>query len=129
MNQRYWGYTSALIGILAIILLYTDVILHPDSFMFGAYGDSVKNYFTFAWHVRYDSNWLHFGGMNYPFGDHVCYTDGHPIFSLFLGPFGFVKQYPVGTLNMLMLLSQILGIISVYLLLKELGLQRFVAAI
>ena len=129
MNQRYWGYTSALIGILAIILLYTDVILHPDSFMFGAYGDSVKNYFTFAWHVRYDSNWLHFGGMNYPFGDHVCYTDGHPIFSLLLGHFGFVKQYPVGTLNMLMLLSQILGIFSVYLLLKELGLQRFVAAI
>lgn len=129
MNQRYWGYTSALIGILAIILLYTDVILHPDSFLFGAYGDSVKNYFTFAWHVRYDSDWLHFGGMNYPFGDHVCYTDGHPIFSLILRHFGFVKHYPVGTLNMLMLLSQILGVVSVYLLLKEMGLQRYVAAI
>lgn len=129
MNNRNWGWIATAIGILAIILLYTDVILHPDSFMFGAYGDSVKNYFTFAWHVRYDTNWLHFGGMNYPFGDHVCYTDGHPIVSLLLGHFGFVKQYPVGTLNMLMLLSQILGIFSVYLLLKELGLQRFVAAI
>ena len=129
MNNRNWGWIASAIGILTIILLYTDVLLHPDSFMFGAYGDSVKNYFTFAWHVRYDSNWLHFGGMNYPFGDHVCYTDGHPIVSLILGHFDFVKEYPVGTLNILMLTSQVLGIASVYLLLKQLGISSYVAAL
>lgn len=129
MNNRNWGWIASAIGILTIILLYTDVLLHPDSFMFGAYGDSVKNYFTFAWHVRYDTNWLHFGGMNYPFGDHVCYTDGHPIVSLILGHFDFVKEYPVGTLNILMLTSQVLGIASVYLLLKQLGISSYVAAL
>jgi hypothetical protein len=129
MNQRIWGWASIVTGIFALLMLYGSVLKNPDSFMFGAYGDSVKNYFTFAWHVRYDSNWLNFSGSNYPYGDHVCYTDGHPIFSLVLRHFNWARAYPIGTLNILMLLSQILGIASVYLLLKEMGVRRYIAAL
>ncbi len=117
------------VGLIALIVLYRPVLTSPDSYMFGADGDAVKNYFTYAWHVRYDKDWIHFGGTNYPYGDHVCYTDGHPIVSLILQPFDWAKHYPVGTLNMLMLLSQLIGIGVVYLLLSELGIKRYIAGL
>jgi hypothetical protein len=43
--------------------------------------------------------------MNAPYFEHVVFTDGHPLFSLLLGWIPWVKEYPVGTLNLLMMLS------------------------
>ena len=129
MDKKIWGWIAVGAGLLALLVLYGPVLKSPNSFMFGADGDAVKNYFAYAWHVRYDNDWIHFGGTNYPYGDHVCYTDGHPIVSLILQNFEWAKHYPVGTLNLLMLFSQIVGIGVVYLLLTELGIKRYIACL
>jgi hypothetical protein len=127
--HRYWRWTALTASVAVMAILYGPILVAPDHFLFDGGGDAVKNYFTFAWHVRYDTNWLHFGGSNYPYGEHVCFTDGHPILSLLLGWIPWVKQYPVGTLNLILLLSQIVGVYVIYELLLKFKCMPFLAAL
>ncbi len=85
--------------------LFGPACLAPDHYLFAGWGDGLKNYFTFAWHVRNDQNWLWFGGMNAPWPEHVAFTDGHPLISALAGWIPFVRDHPVGTLNVLMMIS------------------------
>jgi len=105
MNVRIWRLITVCSAVVVCALVFGKVMFHPDEYMFSSRGDGVKNYFTWAWHIRYDSSWLHFGGTNMPFGEHVCYSDGHPLLALLIGWIPWVKAHPVGTLNVAMLLS------------------------
>ena len=69
--------------LVAMALLLGDLLWHPNHYLFATGGDGLKNYFTAAWYVRYD-NWLHFTGMNYPFGEHITYTDAQPLLAYVL---------------------------------------------
>ncbi|MBK8555528.1 MAG: hypothetical protein IPL65_07045 [Lewinellaceae bacterium] len=57
-------------------------LAHPNTQLIGAGPDGFKNYMTTGWHVRYDTSYVHFGGMNFPFGEHVLFTDNQPILPL-----------------------------------------------
>ncbi len=127
--HKNWRWAALAISIAVLFALYGPVLIAPDQYLFGAEGDAVKNYFTFTWHVKYDARWLHFGGSNYPYGEHVCFTDGHPIFSLLLGWIPWVQEYPVGTLNLILLLSQIAGVYVIYEVLHKLKCIPFLAAL
>ncbi len=129
IDSKVWLPFALVITSVMLFVFYGEVIKHPGNFLFGGGGDAVKNYFTFAWHVKYDESWLHFAGSNYPYGEHVCYTDGHPIVSLLLGNFDIVKNNPVATLNLLMLFSHIIGVFVVFRLIKLWGASRFIAAL
>ncbi len=114
---------------IVLCALYGGVMLHPDAYMFSDSGDGIKNYFTFAWHVRYDTDWLVFGGMNYPNGEHVCYTDGHPLLSLFLGWLPFVQAHPVAVINVFMLLGLFVLPLTIYRFFREVGVSYAVAVV
>lgn len=129
IDFEWWKGLAVVMAALVLYSLYGPVFHHPNDFLFGAGGDAVKNYFTFAWHVKYDNDWTHFGGTNYPYGEHVGYTDGHPLFSLLLGWIPLVKAYPVATLNILMLVSQIITIRIVYSILRSWSVVSYVAAL
>jgi hypothetical protein len=129
LDSKVWLAAALAIACAVLFYFYKEVIQHPGNYLFGGGGDAVKNYFTFAWHVKYDESWLHFAGSNYPYGEHVCYTDGHPIVSLLLGNFEIVKENPIATLNILMLLSHIIGVFVVYRLLKLWGAKAFISAL
>jgi len=68
--------TALLLG--AMALLFGDLFWHPNHYLFATGGDGLKNYFTAAWAVRYDEG-LRFTGMNYPYGEHLTYTDAQPL--------------------------------------------------
>src|SRR5688500_18389289 len=75
---------SALLLLLAtcfiLILLFKTVLKNPGNFLFGSGGDAIKNYYTYLYSSLYGSG-HHFSGMNYPFGEHVVFTDSQPILS------------------------------------------------
>jgi|GEM_PF-829687 len=68
--------TALLLGVM--VLLFGDLFWHPNHYLFATGGDGLKNYFTAAWAVRYDEG-LRFTGMNYPYGEHITYTDAQPL--------------------------------------------------
>ena len=79
-------YSKAIL--LTFILLFTlffyhDVILSPNSYLFGSSGDGIKNYFTLATHIK-ENSLTQSTAMNYPYGEHFLYLDCHPALSLFL---------------------------------------------
>lgn len=63
------------------LLLFFPVLEKLDSHTFGSGLDAAKNAYTPYYHIVHDTSWWHFDGMNYPFGEHVVYTDNQPLFS------------------------------------------------
>ncbi len=91
-----------------LALLFGDLLFHPNRYLFSSGGDGLKNYFTAVWAVRYDRGWW-FSGMNYPFGEHLTYTDAQPLLVWFLRALqdlGLPVDGRVpGIMNLLMMLS------------------------
>jgi len=104
-------YPSVFVLLLSTIILFGffhRVILHPDNYLFGPGGDGLKNYFTLAYYVKYDTG-VHFSGMNYPYGEHVVFTDNQPLIAFIL-KFINTNLFPVenhthGIINLLMLFA------------------------
>lgn len=117
MTQRQGLWITCVLALLWLMYFFGPALWHPDDYWFGGVGDGAKNYYTFAYHVKHDDTWLHFNGCNYPTGDHVTFTDGHPILSFLVGWLPWVKQYPVGTINVFMMLGLWFAWILIYLVL------------
>jgi len=121
-----------LLGGLAFVLcFYGQALLSPNSYLFSSKGDGVKNYFTFAYHIKNSKSLSNFEGFNYPYGENFLYTDGHPILTTILAPlnaiFPTISNYSVGILNTLMLLSLLISALVLFQLLRELKINAFLA--
>lgn len=98
---------------------FGPVLRHPTEYLFEPHGDGLKNYYTLAYYLRYDTG-THFTGMNYPFGEHVVFSDNQPLVA-FLGRAAQRLGVPVATnvvgiVNLLLLLSQFLTVTLLYLI-------------
>lgn len=89
--------------------------------------DAVKNYYTIQYHVLYDESYMHFSGMNYPYGEHVVFTDCQPAIANTLKAihsfWHFTPVQIIAILNLMMLLS----VIACSLLICQLLLEFNVA--
>ena len=108
----------------AIIIygFFQKVFECPACYLYEDTGDGLKNYYTLAYYVQHDKGW-HFSGMNYPYGEHIIYTDNQPILAMTLR---WVDQHivdmdrhVVGTLNMLLLFSLYFAVLIIYALLRR----------
>jgi hypothetical protein len=106
---------------------YHQAILAPDRYLFSDQGDGMKNYFTYAWHVKHDTSCTDFQGMNYPYGEHVLYSDCHPLLSGVLrqlsGLSDIFPLHSIGFLNFLMVSGIFLTILVCYKLLREFSVE------
>ncbi len=72
------------------MLVFPSVVLHPGHTIPSIWGDGGKNTFTYLYHSLYgQGTW--FTGMNYPYGEHITYTDGQPLISVNLGHLGHIS--------------------------------------
>lgn len=107
---------------------FPKIFACPECYLFEDGGDGLKNYYTLDYYVKHDTGW-HFSGMNYPYGEHIIYTDNQPILALTLGwihrhvvP---MDHHVIGTLNMLMLISVFLAVLCAYKLLRRWSVGRW----
>lgn len=107
-----------LITLLIIAGVYHQVFFDLNHHLFSAWGDGVKNYYTYIYHAQYDQSFWEFGGMNYPYYEHMVYTDGHPLLSWIIGTLG-LGNYAIGILNFLILMSYPFGAFFLYLILRH----------
>jgi hypothetical protein len=110
-------------------LFYGKVAFQPNNYLFNNEGDAIKNYFTYCYHIKHDVSYLNFQGMNYPYGEHILYTDCHPVFAIIFkflsSKIEFFSNYSIGILNFLMILSIFLTFIVCYFLLKEFKINNW----
>ena len=111
-------YLTLFVSIAILFVFYSTIILSPNDYLFDAGGDGIKNYYTYLFHAKYDSNFTSFTGMNYPYYEHIVYTDAHPLFSWIIGQLGLVNS-GIGILNLMMLFSYPIGAIFLFKILKH----------
>ncbi len=109
------------VSLILLFILYGDVLIHPNDYLFSAVGDGVKNYYSLMYHAKFDSAFWEFTGMNYPYGEHMVYTDGHPLLSWLIGTFG-LTDYGIGILNLMMLFGYVLCAFILLKILKHYGI-------
>ncbi len=110
-----------LAGVVLVAAFFWFVLLDPNDYYFGK-GDGVQAYFTTSYFARFGS-WMRFGGMNYPEGDHINYTNMQPLLAgtmRLLELAGLpVARYTVGITNLLALAGLALAPGPLFLLLRR----------
>ena len=112
---------SFLLAFGLMLVWYGTYIIHNDHYFINIYGDGFKNYYTFAYYVAYDHG-SHFSGMNYPFGEHVVFTDNQPLLAFvfkYLAHISFVKQHLHSFFTIWLFMSIPICAAVVYLILDE----------
>ncbi|MES2680398.1 MAG: hypothetical protein V4635_10955 [Bacteroidota bacterium] len=127
--------TSLLLLVLSFgiyFFYYHHLILNLNTVLFNIEGDSLKNYYTFVYHIKNDKELLHFSGLNFPFGEHIVYTDCQPLLALLLKALPFTHPYLIGIMHGLILLSFIvtpLILNKIFLILKQNKFTAFVSSL
>ena len=97
---------------------------NPNAWLLRDSPDTYKNYMTSAWHIKHDAGYVHYSGMNYPYGEHVLFTDNQPVISAALRWWnlnvGNIAGETTGILNLIQVFSLILGAGIIYLLFRKL---------
>lgn len=116
---------------LVVIFFYYDVFNHLNFTIFGLVGDGIKNYYTLWYHSLYGTSFWHVEGLNYPFGEHLVFTDAQPViaFLIYILRFVFpqIGNYIPGILNSLMFISIIFGVLYTEKILRHFSLKQFIS--
>ena len=79
-----------------ILFLFRDVLFNTRV-LTSLGGDGTKNLYTFLYHILYEKGtWFH--GMNYPYGEHLVFTDAQPLFSIPLSYLNTSLHFSIHTL-------------------------------
>lgn len=132
-NYRIGAIVVAIISMVAITLKFGEYLQFPAGKVIEPYGDGFKAYMSTAYHALYDSSFTHFKGMNYPYGDHLVFSDPQPLLAnalqLFQGSGPGLLQTTITWTHLLMLLSILVCACLLYVLFHRLGLPVWYAAI
>lgn len=133
-SYTFWGLLAVLA--VAALLIWTkhgEWLKAPNSYMLSEAPDGLKNYMTVAWHVAHDSSYVHFGGMGYPYGEHVLFTDNQPIISAAMQWWSHhvsnLDGRVTGIMNVILAASLLLGAGVIFLLLRKLHLPVWYAGL
>jgi hypothetical protein len=130
-NNIKWYQWAMMVMAMAITiyLQFSKILQSPSSMLFTSGGDGLKNYLTPLLHVKNSTSYNHFDNMNYPYGEHVLFTDNQPLISnilrFFQRNFNDVAYHTTGVLNIAMLLSLFFTGILLYRIFRRLQLPHW----
>jgi hypothetical protein len=111
-------------GIILFLILYPSLFLHPNDLFIASEGDSLKNYYTYAYQIKHGDDLFNFNGLNYPYGEQITFTDGQPLLTLFLSFFPFLEGHSIGIMNFLIMLSFSLTPLIIYKVFRKFNLPE-----
>ena len=131
-HSKLFGVWAVLVGsIILTVFLYNDLIANAGALTYGLSGDSIKNYFTLAYYVRYDHGNL-FTGMNYPYGEVVTYTDNQPLLAWILRwchQYVDLSNHLIAIQNHLLIWSPSVGAIFMYSIIRKWGVGQWLSIV
>ncbi len=106
---------------------YNQLLLNLNSVLFQPNGDSLKNYYTYLYHIKNDASLFQFSGMNYPFGEHMVYTDCQPLLTFIIKLLPVTQPYAIGIMHALILISFIITPLILYRVFLYFDVNRLLA--
>lgn len=116
-NQRIYFWILIAFALASVCYVFQFTLADPGHRLTGLGGDAIKNYFTYLYHIGYGRG-VWFDGMNYPYGEHITYTDAQPLLSI---PFSYVHLQPqaaLAILHVLVALSYVIACVFLYRILR-----------
>ncbi len=101
IQRNGWLLIAVLFAVVVTAFTLSHIVTEPWRILPDIGGDGSKNNFTYLYHSMFGSEshrsyW--FEGMNYPYGEHIVYTDGIPLLSVILAHFKQVSSETALTL-------------------------------
>ncbi len=127
MRQKtlFWLGFLLMLGMSAYF--FQHLFQNLNGFM-GINGDGYKNYATVEYHVKNDADYLHFEGMNYPYGDHLVFADAQPVLAnaikFFSTHFFDISNHTRAVLHGFLLFSFLLCWFFIYLIFRQLDIEK-----
>ena len=114
IGDKTWLLITTLFAVVVTTYVLSTIVTAPWHVVPELGGDGGKNIFTYLYHVLYDKG-IWFTGMNYPYGEHIVFTDGQPLLSVLLGYVGGRSiETALTVMWWLVALSYILSIVYCY---------------
>jgi len=124
---------TALLSIIVLSAFYGNLFGKLNRVCFASGGDGIQSYINMEYHIKFDSSYMRCNSMNYPYGEHVFFTNNQPLFS---NTVKFISQhlvdisdYTLGMLNFLMLFSLVITPVIIYLIFTGLSIGPFIAGL
>lgn len=132
-NQFKTIILSGILGAVFLMFFHGSILKNPNDILFASSGDGIKNYYTYAYHIEHDSSYIHFEGMNYPYGELHQFTDGQPFLAGVVKTidkvFPGISYYSIGILNFMILVSLLIAAVFIALILMEFNLPVLLSAV
>lgn len=120
--------TVIVLTIIILRIVIGHILFQPNSYLTGRSMDGIRSYFVTDWFVEHDAG-VTFTGMNYPYGEHVVYTDNQPLITWlmnFTDSYLFsLEGHTVGILNSLFWISLVLSVWLLFLVARKLQLPAW----
>ena len=127
LRSNTWLLLTAIFAVCLTVFTLSYMVTEPWHIIPELGGDGIKNIFTFLYHSMYGKGYW-FDGMNYPYGEHIVYTDGQPVLSVLLTCFKHVTVGEALTVLWLLIgLSYVLSILYIYKILVHFQVAPFAA--
>lgn len=124
---------TALFSLAVLSAFYGNLFNKLNRVCFASGGDGMQSFVNMEYHIRYDSSYLRCNSMNYPYGEHVFFTNNQPPISntiKFISEhFVDISGYTLGILNFLMLFCLLITPVLLYLILTDSGTGWILASL
>lgn len=129
LRNTIWLFVAIIFAVGLVILTLSGMVTNPAHVIPELGGDAIKNTFTYIYHSTLGSGYW-FDGMNYPYGEHILYTDGQPVLSVLLASIGGITaEQALAVYWILLGLSYVLSIVYVYRILLHFKVPPFWAIV
>ena len=122
-----------ILSFLVLVLFFGPLLKDANHVYFSPDGDGLKSYAASIYHVYDDSTLFRSSIQNYPYGEMAFFADCQPMVTIplkMLSQVGIdLRPYLVGIINLSMLLSIVLAVFFIFLILVELKVSWWFAAI
>jgi len=110
------------INLIIFYIAFGPRFLNPNDFLFTNSYDGIKNYYNYIYHTTIGTDWLRYTGMNYPFTDHILFTDNTPVLGFFVKAFG-LRSYAIPIYNLFFIIPFLFTAPLAYGIGRELNFQ------
>lgn len=132
LTEKFQKYTLAFLCSSFIVLLFLvlnhEIYLPLGKNLSDYSSDGIKNLYTFAYYLKYDSG-LSFTGLLYPFAEHPIYMDAQPFWvwciQFLESIFGFQVENPIVYVHAILLFNLWLGSGFIYLILNHYNSNKY----
>jgi hypothetical protein len=129
LQENLWLLAAIIVAVVTTVFTLSYMATDPGHVIVDLGGDGAKNIFTYLYHSMFGHGYW-FQGMNYPYGEHIVYTDGQPLLSVtFANLKGITATTALTVLWTLISLSFALAMIYTYKVLREFKVAPLLAIV